>query len=71
MAEKYEYKIVRVRATRESIGNAKAKPTGDDAYEQVIHQHAADGWRLCEIWSPPGMATAWLDLVFEREVTAS
>ena len=72
MAQKYEYKIVRVKATKKSVGlNSEEKPSGDDAYEHVIHQYAADGWRLCNIWSPCGWmwVFTWLDMVFEREVS--
>ncbi|MDA1276738.1 MAG: DUF4177 domain-containing protein [Verrucomicrobia bacterium] len=69
MKRKFEYKLVRIRASKGTIGNSKQKPTGEDAYEQVIHKHAGEGWRLCDTWSPPGVATAWIDLIFEREIT--
>jgi hypothetical protein len=49
------------------IGTALEQPTSDSAYANVIHEHAAEGWRLSELWSPPGMATAWMDLIFERQ----
>jgi len=68
MPTDFKYKIVRVPATKQSIGTAKEKPSDDEAYEHVIHQYADDGWRLSEIWSPPGIATVWLDLIFEKEV---
>lgn len=67
MSGKYEYKVVRIAATKDSIGKAKKKPEGDAAYENVINQHAAEGWRLSALWSPPGVATVWLDIVLERE----
>jgi len=68
MKQKHEYKVVRLAATKKSIGTAKKLPSGEEAYEQVIHKHAADGWRLCDTWSPPGVATVWIDLIFERDV---
>jgi hypothetical protein len=44
MKQKYEYKVVRLSAAKKSIGTAKKPPSGEEAYEQVIHKYAADGW---------------------------
>jgi len=71
MNQQYEYKVVRVPASAETIGTSRQKPSGSEAYEQVIHDHAADGWRLCDTWSPPGVAAVWIDLIFERPYSSN
>lgn len=69
MNSKYEYNFVRLRkhwlfgVTREMLSQ----------YQEQIHQHARESWRLVQIFSPPlgfyGTAM-FLELVFEREVSA-
>lgn len=60
----YEYKLERVELNIGTNGNAKQD------YHQVIHQQAAKGWRLLQLFAPPlyvGGAASYIELVFERE----
>ena len=69
MARSFEYKFVRLG---EYSGSAlfgvhdKARNT----YEEVVHEHARDGWRLVQIFAP-GVAAfgaaRYYELIFERE----
>lgn len=64
MSKVYEYKLERVELTIGARGNTKQD------HHQIIHQHAAAGWRLVQIFCPPtyagGVAT-FFELIFERE----
>ncbi|MFD3261226.1 DUF4177 domain-containing protein [Paenibacillus lentus] len=61
----YEYKFVRV----ELKGIIENKPV--ENYQEIIHEHARQGWRLFQIFAPStqGFGTAnHFDLIFERMV---
>ena len=61
----YEYKFVRLGEAALGV-NRTAKD-----HQETIHQHALDGWRLVQIFSPStGLygASQFLELIFEREV---
>jgi hypothetical protein len=69
MGKSYEYKFVRLGEYRGSAWfgvSDKAR----SAYEDVVHEHARDGWRLVQIFAP-GVAAfgaaKYYELVFERE----
>jgi hypothetical protein len=68
MGSRYEYKFVRLGEGWWSIRKA-AKAD----YQSVIHEQAADGWRLVQVFAPGvgiyGSATFY-ELIFERPVTA-
>jgi len=55
MKQKYEYKVVRLAATKKSIGTAKKPPTGDEAYEQVF----TNTQRMVGDYAIPGRLPAW------------
>lgn len=64
-----EYKFVRVGQYRGSAlfgVQDKARET----YQDIVHQHAAEGWRLVQIFAP-GIAAygaaKYFELIFERE----
>lgn len=65
----YEYKFVRLGEYRWSAlfgVQDKARKT----YQDVVHQHARDGWRLMQIFAPGTAAfgaAKYFELVFERE----
>ena len=69
MGESFEYGFVRLG---EYAGSAffgvhdKARNT----YEEIVHEHARDGWRLVQIFAP-GVAAfgaaKYYELIFERE----
>ena len=69
MAKSYEYKFVRLGEYRGSaLFGVSDKVRG--AYEDVVHEHARDGWRLVQIFAP-GVAAfgaaKYSELIFERE----
>ena len=71
MSKSFEYKFVRLGEDGGSAFfgvNDKAR----NAYEEVVRQHARDGWRLVQIFAP-GVAAfgaaKYYELIFERERT--
>ena len=69
MARSFEYKFVRLG---EYSGSAffGVHDKARNAYEEVVHDHARDGWRLVQIFAP-GVAAfgaaRYYELIFERE----
>ena len=66
MKPRYDYKFVRLGEGWLSVRKAARQD-----YQRVIHEHAADGWRLVQVFAPPvgmyGTATFY-ELIFEREI---
>ena len=63
---KYEYKFVRL-----GEGWSGARREARDHYQQQIHQHARDGWRLVQVFAPStGIygAAKYYELILEREL---
>ncbi len=65
----FEYKFVRTGEYRASAlfgPQAKARKQ----YQEIVHEHARDGWRLVQIFAP-GVAAfgaaRYYELIFERE----
>ncbi len=60
----YEYKFVDV-----NIGAFSNYPKED--YHEIIHEHAKQGWKLHQIFTPPfathGQAIT-MELIFERKI---
>ena len=71
MGKSFEYKFVRLG---EYAGSAffGVQDKDRNAYEEVVHEHARDGWRLVQIFAP-GVAAfgaaRYYELIFERERT--
>jgi Domain of unknown function (DUF4177) len=69
MGKSFEYKFVRLG---EYAGSAffGVQDKARNAYEEVVHEHARDGWRLVQIFAP-GVAAfgaaRYYELIFERE----
>ena len=69
MGQRYEYKFVRLG---EYAGSAffGVSDKVRNGYEDVVHEHARDGWRLVQIFAP-GVAAfgaaKYYELIFERE----
>ena len=69
MGKSFEYKFVRLG---EYAGSAffGVHDKVRNAYEEVVHEHARDGWRLVQIFAP-GVAAfgaaKYYELIFERE----
>ena len=65
----YEYRFVRLG---DSPGTALfgVKDSARAGYQEVVHQHAREGWRLVQIFAP-GVAAfgaaKYYELIFERE----
>ncbi|MBP7052198.1 MAG: DUF4177 domain-containing protein [Phycisphaerae bacterium] len=47
MTQRYEYKFVRL-----GEGILGARKEARETYQDVIHQHAREGWRLVQIFAP-------------------
>jgi len=66
MLQKYEYKFVRL-----GEGLTGVRKSGRNEYQETVHQHARDGWRLVQIFAP-GIgaygAAKYFELIFEREI---
>ncbi len=66
MSQRYEYKFVRI-----GEGWFSVKKAAREGYQEIIHQHAAEGWRLVQIFAPAiaGYGAAkFYEIIFEREV---
>lgn len=64
--QRYEYKFVRL-----GEGALGVKRTAKQHYQETIQQHAREGWRLVQIFSPgTGIygASQYFELILEREV---
>jgi hypothetical protein len=65
MRQKYEYKFVRL-----GEGWLGAKKKGIKGYQEAVHQHARDGWRLVQVFAPSFGAygvSKYVELILERE----
>ena len=63
---RYQYKFVRL-----GEGWASVKKSAGREYQDVVHAHAMDGWRLVQVFAPSlGIygASKYFELIFEREV---
>jgi hypothetical protein len=66
MRQRYEYKFVRL-----GEGWMAVRRAGKKTYQEVVDEHARDGWRLVQIFAPgTGMygAAKYFELILEREV---
>ena len=69
MGKSFEYKFVRLG---EYAGSAffGVHDKARNAYEEVVHEHGRDGWRLVQIFAP-GVAAfgaaRYYELIFERK----
>ena len=64
----YEYKFVRVKLKGTAISLLAATKPQED-YQEIVHQHAAQGWRLVQIFAPAtasGGYASYFELIFER-----
>ncbi len=66
MKQRYEYKFVRV-----GEGWLGAKRKAEREYQQIIQDHARDGWRLVQVFAPSmgvyGTAK-YFEVILEREI---
>ena len=65
MRPKYEYRFVRI-----GEGWLCARSKADKEYQQVIQDHARDGWRLVQVFAPSmGVygAAKYFEVILERE----
>ncbi len=65
MRQNYEYKFVRL-----GEGIIAARKAAKQTYQDAIHQHARDGWRLVQVFAP-GVggygAAKYYEIILERE----
>lgn len=68
MKQQFEYKFVRL-----GEGILSAKSEARNGYQELVRQHARDGWRLVQIFAP-GIgaygAAKYYELILEREIPA-
>lgn len=60
----YEYKFVKIGMK----GTAAVKPKED--YRQIIQEHAAEGWRLVQVVTPPtgfNGAAEYFEIILEKQ----
>lgn len=66
VSQRYEYKFMRL-----GEGFLGVRKSGREEYEEEVHRHAAEGWRLVQIFAP-GVggygAAKYYELIFERTV---
>ncbi len=66
MRQRYEYKFVRL-----GQGWLSARGEAKREYQQVVHEHAREGWRLVQVFAP-GIgaygAARYFEAIFEREI---
>ncbi len=63
---RFEYKFIRL-----GEGWCNARTEAREGYQQAIHEHARDGWRLVQIFAPGiGVygAAKYYELILEREL---
>jgi hypothetical protein len=63
---RYEYKFVKVALKTGWLGE---NPTQD--YQDLVAQHAADGWRLVQVFAPATIGVgkaAFFELILERPI---
>jgi hypothetical protein len=66
MKARYEYKFVRLRE-----GWLSVRKEAKLEYQKAVHEHAAEGWRLVQVFAPPvGLygAAGYYELIFERQI---
>ena len=65
-----EYRFVRIGENRLS-GLLGPQTKARKRYEEIVHEHARDGWRLIQIFAP-GVAAfgaaKYYEMIFEREL---
>lgn len=67
----FEYKFVRIGEYRGSALFG-VQDKARNSYEPVVHEHAAQGWRLVQVFAPGTAAfgaARYYELIFERERT--
>jgi hypothetical protein len=70
MSASYEYKFVRLEQDK-IWWTSTVTPAihAREGYQDTVHQHAREGWRLVQIFAP-GLgfegAAAYFELIFER-----
>lgn len=67
MRQKFEYKFVRV-----GEGIIMVRKSGRNSYQKIIQEHAAEGWRLVQVFAP-GIggygAAKYYEMIFERDLS--
>lgn len=74
MPEIYEYKFVRLETTGFQLLGTHPAKSAKEGYQQEVHTHAREGWRLVQIFAPgtgiEGHAS-YFELIFERPLSDS
>ena len=74
MNETYEYKFVRLEQDKSWFsGVTVPSDSACQSYQEVVHEHARQGWKLVQVFAP-GIsvyygAAAYFELIFERSLS--
>ncbi|PFD38172.1 hypothetical protein CN285_19035 [Bacillus cereus] len=63
----FEYEFVKIEL---HWGFTRVKPAED--YQEIIQEHARDGWRFVQIFTPPIGGSShpeYLELIFEKKIS--
>jgi hypothetical protein len=73
MSARFEYKFVRLEQDVTMLGRTPTPSVAArETYQESVHQHAAEGWRLVQVFAPGLSAhgsASYFELIFERPVT--
>ncbi len=71
----YEYLFIRLDVGQVwTTGSTVPTQEARESYQGVVHEHAAEGWRLAQIFAPglgPYGTASYFELIFERERPAA
>ena len=65
-AQRFEYKFVRI-----GEGWFSVKSKAMESYQEQVHLHAREGWRLVQVFAPSNGAyghATFFELIFERPI---
>lgn len=68
--DKFEYKFVRLQQDTVWFGGERPSESTLHGYEDLVHRHANEGWRLVQIFAPSiGVAgqPTYFELILERQ----
>ena len=65
----YEYKFLRLEQDKDWLSEERPSKSTLSGYQEVVQQHASEGWRLVQIFAP-GIGTSgqppYFELILER-----
>lgn len=63
MKQRYEYRFIRLGEGFWGVKNEAF------SYEEIVHEHAEEGWRLIQIFAPGlSVSKPYFEVILEREL---